>query len=256
MLTYRNAVVALAVALAVVVGLWAWAGVSLWWLALPFACYGGAIAYGSARVSSSFFVDTICAGPTTRPFIAITFDDGPVSTTPQVLEILRQHDVKATFFCIGSRVAAVPEVVRQIDAAGHLIGNHTYSHSYVIDLYSAGRLTRELQDTDAAVAAAIGKRPRLFRPPYGVTTPNLARAIRKAGHRCIGWSVRSLDTVVKDEPKLLSNMVQALNPGAVFLFHDSSLATVGILDEFIREAKRRGFAVIPLDQLLGVYPYA
>jgi peptidoglycan/xylan/chitin deacetylase (PgdA/CDA1 family) len=220
------------------------------------AAYIAAVAYGSARVSSSFFVETICAGPVTNPVIALTFDDGPVATTPRVLEILRQHDVKATFFCIGSRVAASPEVAKQIDAAGHLIGNHTYSHSYVLDLYSAGRLTHELQDTDAAVMAAIGKRPRLFRPTYGVTTPNLARAIRRVGHLCIGWSVRSMDTVVKEESTLLSNMVRALNPGAVFLFHDSSLATVGILDEFIQEANQRGYAIIPLDQLLGIYPYA
>jgi len=255
MLTYRNAVLALVAALTLVAGLWAVAGASLWWALLPLAAYGGAIAYGSSRVSSSFFVDTLCAATTQQRVIALTFDDGPVATTPQVLATLAKHQAKATFFCIGNRVAAHPEMVQQMDAAGHLVGNHTFTHAHLLDLYSTQRLTQELQDTDAAIAAAIGRRTRLFRPPYGVTTPNLARAIKRLGHRCIGWSVRSMDTVLKEEPKLLSNMVRALQPGAVFLFHDSSLTTVGILDEFIAQAHQRGYAIVPLDQLLGICPY-
>jgi len=255
MLTHWRARWALAGASAAVGLLWAVAGVSLWWLVLPLAAYVGVVAYGSARISSSFFIEAHCGAATTQPHIALTFDDGPVATTPTVLDILARHEVPATFFCIGQRVQENPDLVRQLDAAGHLVGNHSFTHHFFIDLFPSRRLSQEISDTDAAIAAAIGRRPRLFRPPYGVTTPGLARAIRRAGHLCIGWSVRSLDTVVRDEQQLLDRMVRALAPGAVFLFHDSSAATVGMLDAFIRQARQRGFRIVPLDQLLGVSPY-
>lgn len=256
MLTYRNALLALGVAAVVIGALWALAGASLWWLALPAVAYVVVAAYGSARVSSSFFIDTRWRGATTQPHIALTFDDGPVPATPALLEILRRHEARATFFCIGQRARQQPEVLRQLDAAGHLLGNHTFTHHFFIDLFSTSRLRAELRDTDAAIAAATGRRPRLFRPPYGVTTPNLARAIRREGHQCIGWSVRSLDTLVQDPAQLLASMVRALAPGAVFLFHDTSAATAAMLDEFLQQARARGFRVVPLDELLGVTAYA
>ena len=255
MLTHRRARWALVGAVVAGALLWWLVGVSLWWLVLPLAAYVGVVAYGSARISSSFFIETLCGATTTLPHIALTFDDGPVATTPAVLDILARHGVLATFFCIGQRVRENPAVVQQLVAAGHLVGNHSFTHHFFIDLFSTRQLSREISATDAAIAAATGRRPRLFRPPYGVTTPNLARAIGRAGHRCIGWNVRSLDTVARDEQQLLGTMVRALAPGAVFLFHDSSATTVGMLDEFIRQARQRGFRIVPLDQLLGVSPY-
>lgn len=255
MLTHRRARWALAGALAAVGLLWARAGASAWWLALPLAAYVGVVAWGSARVGSSFFIDTVCAAQTTLPHIALTFDDGPVATTPAVLDILARQAVPATFFCIGQRVRNHPALVRRLDAAGHLLGNHSFTHHFLFDLFPARKLSREISDTDAAIFAAIGRWPRLFRPPYGVTTPALARALRGTGHRCIGWSVRSLDTVARDEQALLARLVRALAPGAVFLLHDSSAATVGVLEEFIRQARQRGFCIVPLNQLLGVSAY-
>ena len=256
MLTYRNAVLALLVSAVVVGLLWHFAGVSPWWFGLPLACYIGVVSYGSARISSSFFIATTGGGATQQRTFALTFDDGPVPTTPQVLAILNKHGVKATFFCIGRRVAENPAMLKELDEAGHLIGNHSFSHHYLFDLFSTRRFGTELADTDAAIAAAIRKKPRLFRPPYGVTTPNLARAIKKAGHTCVGWTVRSMDTVVQDDARLLRTMLEALAPGAVFLFHDSAAITVRILDAFITGAQERGFSVVPLDQLLGIQPYA
>jgi peptidoglycan/xylan/chitin deacetylase (PgdA/CDA1 family) len=255
MLTHQHARWALAGAVATVGLLWAAGGLSLWWLALPLAAYVGVVAYGAARVSSSFFIETRCAALTKQPHIALTFDDGPVATTAAVLAILTRHEAPATFFCIGQRVRANPGLVRQLAAAGHLIGNHSFTHHFFLDLFSVRQLGQEIRDTDAAILAAIGRRPALFRPPYGVTTPNLARAIRRAGHQCIGWSVRSLDTVAQDEQRLLANMVRALAPGAVFLFHDSSAATLGMLEAFIRQAREQGYHIVPLDQLLGISPY-
>jgi peptidoglycan-N-acetylglucosamine deacetylase len=256
MLTYRRAVWGLAIASGFLVLLWAVAGVSLWWLAGPVVAYVAAAAYGSSRIRSSFFIETKWRGPADQPHIALTFDDGPVAGTAQMLETLARHAAPATFFCIGQRARQQPQLLRQLAAAGHLIGNHTFTHSYFIDLFSTRRLRAEIADTDAAIAAATGRRPRLFRPPYGVTTPNFARALRASGHQCIGWSVRSLDTVAQNETALLNKVVAALAPGAVFLFHDTSAVTAAVLDEFLRQARERGFRVVPLDQLLGVTAYA
>lgn len=256
MLTYRQAQWLLAGGVALVLALWWWAGVSLAWLVVPVAAYVAAAAYGSSRISSSFFVETNWRGPTDQSHIALTFDDGPVAGTAQILAILARHAAPATFFCIGQRAQEQPELLRQIDAAGHLLGNHTFTHSHFIDLFSTRRLRAEIADTDAAIVAATGRRPLLFRPPYGVTTPNFARALRASRHQCIGWSVRSLDTVAKDETQLLNKVTAALAPGAVFLFHDTSAVTAAVLDKFLRQARERGFHVVPLDQLLGVIPYA
>ncbi|WP_460504244.1 polysaccharide deacetylase family protein, partial [Hymenobacter agri] len=128
MLRYRRAQLALVGGSALVLALWWWANASLWWLAFPIATYVAAAAYGSARISSSFFVDTRWRGPADQPHIALTFDDGPVPGTAQILEILTRHAVPATFFCIGRRARQQPELLRQLDAAGNLLGNHTFTH--------------------------------------------------------------------------------------------------------------------------------
>jgi len=98
--------------------------------------------------------------------------------------------------------------------------------------------------------------PKLFRPPYGVTNPNLKKAIIKGDYTPVGWSVRSMDTVIKSEKKLLDKINRSLKPGAVFLFHDTSKTTVNVLPEFIREVKNKGYHIIPLDKLLHLNPYA
>ena len=101
-----------------------------------------------------------------------------------------------------------------------------------------------------------GMRPKLFRPPYGVINPNLKKAIIKGGYIPVGWSVRSMDTVIKDENKLLTKINDAIEPGAVFLFHDTSKTTLNVLPVFIKEVKKRGYNIIPLDKLLALSPYA
>ena len=98
--------------------------------------------------------------------------------------------------------------------------------------------------------------PKLFRPPYGVTNPNVKKAIINGGYTPVGWSVRSMDTVIKDENKLLKKINTAIKPGAVFLFHDTSKTTVGVLPKFMQEVKKRGYHIVPLDKLLALTAYA
>jgi peptidoglycan/xylan/chitin deacetylase (PgdA/CDA1 family) len=123
-------------------------------------------------------------------------------------------------------------------------------------MFSSKKMLDDLKKMDLEVEKVTGMRPKLFRPPYGVTNPNLKKAIIKGGYTPVGWSVRSLDTVIKDEGKLLSKIKGALKPGAVFLFHDRSKTTLNVLPEFIKEVKNSGYRIIPLDKLLHLTPYA
>lgn len=227
----------------------------LWPVLLTIGC-GGLVGYGSARISLSFFIKTVCHGPLNRQQIALTFDDGPTEMTAEILAILRRHSVAATFFCIGQRVTQRPDIVRQAQVQGHIIANHSFSHGFFFDLFSTAQFQRELQLTDQAIEAAIGQRPALFRPPYGVTTPGLAWAIRQQEHTCVGWNVRTMDTVITDETQLLARTVKALAPGTIFLFHDHVATTTRMLEAFILEAKARGYEFVNLDRLLNIQPYA
>ena len=110
--------------------------------------------------------------------------------------------------------------------------------------------------TDAACEKITGLKPKLFRPPYGVMNPNLRKAIIDGGYTAVGWSVRSLDTVIKDEKTLLKKVIKALRPGAVFLFHDTSAVTVSILPLLIKQVHSLGYDIVRPDKLLHLKPYA
>ena len=114
----------------------------------------------------------------------------------------------------------------------------------------------DLRRMDEAMERVTGLSPRLFRPPYGVTNPNVKKAILRGGYTPIGWSVRSMDTVTKDSRKLLAKINGAIEPGAVFLFHDTCSSTLEALPAFIAEVKNRGYEIVPLDKLLHLRPYA
>ncbi|MBI3883244.1 MAG: polysaccharide deacetylase family protein [Sphingobacteriales bacterium] len=213
--------------------------------------------YGCYYIGSNFFIKVICSAETTKKQIALTFDDGPAENyTPEILQILKANKVKAAFFCIGNRVKENPALVKQLHTEGHVIGNHSYSHHFWFDLFSTKKVLADLQLMDAATKEAIGLQPKLFRPPYGVTNPNIKRAIIKGNYTPIGWNVRSMDTVIKDEKKLLDKIVKDIQPGAIFLFHDTSKATVNILPAFVKKLKEDGYEIVRLDKMLHLQPYA
>ncbi len=198
----------------------------------------------------------VCSAQTDAAEIALSFDDGPKKNyTSAVLRVLKTNNVKAAFFCIGSRIAGSESLFAQVHEEGHLIGNHSYSHHFWFDLFSAKKMLSDLRMMSLTMENEIGLRPRLFRPPYGVMNPNLKKAILRGNYIPVGWSVRSMDTVVKDEKKLLKRMTAALRPGAIFLFHDTSRVTLAILPEFIRYATRQGYKIVRLDKLLNLKAY-
>ncbi|MFZ1369022.1 MAG: polysaccharide deacetylase family protein [Ferruginibacter sp.] len=222
---------------------------------LPIA-YSLIVFWGCYDVGSNFFITIVCKAKTANKEIAISFDDGPATLfTPGILQVLKNEHVKATFFCIGSRIAGNEAILKQVHADGHIIGNHSYSHHFWFDLYSAKKMQDDLALMDSEMEKVTGLKPKLFRPPYGVTNPNVKKAIITGGYIPVGWSVRSMDTVIKDEKKLLNRINAGIQPGAVFLFHDTCNITLKVLPEFIQEVKKRGYQVVPLDKLLDLQAY-
>jgi peptidoglycan-N-acetylglucosamine deacetylase len=257
MLNFRNTNIFFIAILAILIGVHVKYGMPRYIYLLLFVAWSLIVFWGCINVSSGFFIKMVCKADTDKKEIAISFDDGPAENfTAQILDILKAEEVKATFFCIGNRIAGNEAVLKEVHADGHIIGNHSYSHHFWFDMYSAKKMQKDLKQMDTEMEKVTGLKPRLFRPPYGVTNPNLAKAIRNRGYTPVGWSVRSLDTVAKNEQQLLNKINAGIKPGAVFLFHDTCKITVNVLPQFIREVKKRGYNIIPLDKLLALQPYA
>jgi peptidoglycan-N-acetylglucosamine deacetylase len=223
---------------------------SVWWYVALAVVYLSIGALGATVLSLQYFVPSHVRGKRIDA-IALTFDDGPVpGKTERILALLHSRGIPAAFFCIGHRVAESPAVVKTIHAAGHLLGNHSYWHGKMFDMQTAGAIASELRQTDDALATVIGHRPRFFRPPYGVTNPMVARAVRLGGYTVVGWSVRSFDTVVKDRAKLLRRVTRSLKGGDIVLFHDYSDSMLDVLPAFLDHVAKLGLKVVRVDELL------
>jgi peptidoglycan/xylan/chitin deacetylase (PgdA/CDA1 family) len=231
--------------------------VSWWWILLPIIIYKGFIIYGSANIQSNFYTNVYCSANTNEKQIAITFDDGPNATyTPKVLSTLTEYNAPATFFVIGKNIQGNENIIKQIDAAGHTIGNHTFSHSFFIDFKSKNGFIYELDATSDAIKNIIGKQTKLFRPPYGVTTPHLVNASNALNYKLIGWNIRSLDTTKDNEAKIIERVLSQLKPGAILLFHDTSDKTIAVLKQTLNFARENGFKIVSLEELLTIKAYA
>ncbi|MEI6681999.1 MAG: polysaccharide deacetylase family protein [Bacteroidota bacterium] len=205
---------------------------------------------------SQFFHPVICHATGRDKFVALTFDDGPdVVKTPLILDILKRRGVPATFFCIGRKVEANEEVARQIHAAGHLIGNHSFSHANGFGFYSAGRILQELQETDQVIARVTGAIPVFFRPPFGIINPTLHRVLRKTHWQAICWNIRSFDTLGSDPQKIQRRILRKLKPGSIILLHDHTTFSGDHLEGLITAIRDAGYEPVALDKLLNLEAY-
>lgn len=230
---------------------------SIWWIVLALVIYSLIIFYGAINIRANFFMTSLNESETNKKQVALTFDDGPLeNTTNVVLDILKENNIEAAFFCIGNRVEKQPALLTRMHNEGHIIGNHSYSHHFFFDLKSSKEMQSELEKTDELIQQNIHVKPKFFRPPYGVTNPNLAKAVKAGNYYSIGWSVRSMDTVVKTEQKLLSNITGKLKPGDIVLLHDTAMITVQSLQKIIDAIKNNGFEIVRLDKLLNIEAYA
>ena len=204
----------------------------------------GLLSWGVFDIRLGYFVPTLCRLKNKQKRqVVLTFDDGPTELTPLFLDLLNRYEVKAIFFCIGRQIAQYPQIVQRIKDEGHLIGNHTYSHIPQNCFASTAVMAQEIQQTDALLAQ-LGIVTPYFRPPYGVTNPHIAKAAKRMGKIVVGWDIRSLDTVIKDETRLWSRVVSKLNQGNIILMHDTSERTLHVLEQLLKYLKANDYQVV------------
>lgn len=156
-----------------------------------------------------------------RGEIAVTFDDGPhPEVTPMVLDILDRYGVKASFFCVGEKAAAHPDIVREIVRRGHAIENHSMRHSGFFGFYGPVALRRDIGAAQAVLGGIAGRPPRFFRAPMGIRNPMLDPVVTRMGLRYISWTRRGFDTVARDPEVVLKRLLDGLGGGDILLLHD------------------------------------
>ncbi|MCL6473211.1 MAG: polysaccharide deacetylase family protein [Firmicutes bacterium] len=193
--------------------------------------------------------------------VAITFDDGPnPNFTPQILDILKEKGVKATFFVVGLHVKKYPEIARRIVAEGHDIGNHTYTHK---DLVPSTRrmVLAQVHKTDQTIKRVTGVSTNLFRPPRGIYSNAVRRLlVEEEGYRFILWSVSSTDWRKISPKNILKRIARYTRPGAILLFHDSGAlvrregasrdSTVESLSMVIDYLRAKGYEIVPVSEMI------
>jgi peptidoglycan-N-acetylglucosamine deacetylase len=229
----------------------------LWWILVPLSVsYLLILTAGSVFIASNFYLRAFCRGIKTEKVAAITFDDGPDKViTPKVLAILEKHNIPASFFIIGQKAKKNGALLKLMINNNHLVGMHSYKHGFFFDFYRKKDMEKDLLKTEDAVTCIAGKKPLLFRPPYGVTNPNLAEAVRNLDFKVIGWSVRSMDTTIKDAEKVSARIIRKLHPGAVILMHDTQDVTPEAVEKVITRAQENGYRFIGLEEMFGIEAY-
>ena len=212
---------------------------------------GGALVPSSAAAAAA--AAAAPAAPCRTGTVSLTFDDGPSSAqTPRLVRILKRADVPATFFMVGQRVDASPATTRFVARSGNLIANHSYAHADMTSQSSA-QVAATLRSTDAALRRAGVVPTRLMRPPYGAINDSVRATIRRTGYVPVLWDIDSRDWTGISSSTIASRILGSLRPHSsnVVLQHDgvgNSPASISAVPRIIREARRRGYCFVALDE--------
>jgi len=189
--------------------------------------------------------------------VALTFDDGPdVRYTAEILNILKKHDVKATFFLIGARAKEHEALVRRIHEEGHAIGNHTFWHPNLPE-EELDRLHWEVTETENVIENIIGFKPKLFRSPYGALNEEMVEMLGDMNNTIIGWDVDTLDWKQLDADEIADNALSNVEFGSIILMHDggdwsAELSTPEGVEKIITKLKEDGTELVTIPELLGI----
>jgi len=187
----------------------------------------GAAGYQSMAPTGQWYGRTFTRGVPGTKQIALTYDDGPNDPhTMRLLEVLAKHDARATFFLIGRFVEQRPDIVREIVHAGHVIGNHTFTHPRLI-FTSPTETRNELQRCQQAIATATGHTPKMFRPPFGGRRPDTLRIAREMGMQTVMWSITGFDWRAPPAERIVQRVSRRIRGGDVVLLHDGSHLGMG-----------------------------
>ena len=183
--------------------------------------------------------------------VALTFDDGPTPYTDRLLNVLKDEGAKATFFLIGNKVAADPGGAKRIAQAGMEIGNHTWEHPNMTTI-PARYVPDQLSRAQRAIADATGVTPGIWRPPGGLTNPDIDAVAAKDGLAAILWDVIPFDWINDSNTAATRWMLMTqIKPGLVVLFHDTYSSTVDLVQQFIPVLKANGYRLVTVSELLG-----
>lgn len=193
-------------------------------------------------------------GPRTGNAIALTFDDGPdPDFTPEILDILRGQQATATFFVVGEMAEKHPELIREIAANGHCLGNHTYHHVRLPNL-PTGTIATEIKACGLVLQSVTGQCPRWFRPPGGGLNTSVRMVARALGYRVVLWDVFTADTGRPGSGEIGGRILADTQPGSIILLHNGVQQTVDVLPWVILALRQLGFRLVTLDELLAPAP--
>ncbi len=228
------------------------------WLTSASAALAFAAGWHSMVPRSQLYGRTFIGLDRKSRLLALTYDDGPnARCTPALLDVLAKHDVRATFFIMGSHAAAQPDIARAVAAAGHDIGNHTQTHPNLI-FCSPTQVVSQLDQCHRVLTDVVGEHSRLFRPPFGGRRPDVLRTARRKGYIPVMWSVTAYDWKPYPPEKIEANVVRRVRGGEVILLHDGGhlsldadrSATVAATDRLITRFKGDGYRFVTITEMM------
>ena len=258
MLNFRNINIISILILAVLVLLKIESIVSVGWIVLLIFLWLIITIFGSFQMRWNYFIKAKHSNwAVNEDDIALTFDDGPNEKyTPRILELLKKYNSKATFFCIGKNIEKYPDLFLQIINEGHTVGNHSYGHKNKFGFLSTKNVYNDIELAQKIVKRNYHIEMKLFRPPFGVTNPNIAKAVNSLKLQTMGWSIRSLDTIAKDPETVVKRITSKIRKGDVILMHDSSELSIVVLERLLVYLENKKLKSITLNCLFNIKAYA
>jgi len=204
-------------------------------------------------------------GPRTQRKIALTFDDGPSKPcTEELIDAMGELNVKGTFFCVGANIRMNADLAQRMHAQGHIIGNHSQAHRRITSIRPWGG--DHIDECETEIANVIGRRPRLYRPPWGWLTPWEGSRLHRRGYTIIGWDVYTLDWKIPeiDGHRIADDARKITRPGSIFCFHDAyamaqhweKRETTSAVKRLVPALRAEGYEFVTVPELLGVPGYA
>jgi len=234
-------------------------GPARWWgMGAVAAAYLITMVVGVTSIRLGFFCRAFCRGKPGQMRLALTFDDGPDSNaTAPLLDVLKEQQVPATFFCVGELAAAKPGLVQRMAAEGHAVGNHTFRHGWWTNFLVGRPLRREVARAQDTLRKILGRVPRYFRSPVGLTNPHLRGALNSLDMALIGWDVHPFDRGSQPEA-VLRRIRRRVRDGSIIVLHDGGAhadTLRRLVTELITELRACGYTFASLEELGAGPPY-
>ncbi len=226
----------------------------IWYIFILFLLWISITTIGSFHIRWNYFLKSKhCNYNLTKQAIALTFDDGPHAIfTPKVLELLQKYKARATFFCIGKNVETHPDLLQKIVSEGHCIGNHSYAHTNNYGFLSTKKIIADISKTQKVLKKITNTDNLLFRPPFGVTNPNIAKAVKTLNLQSIGWSIRSYDTIAKEPNTVFKKIISQIKKGDIILLHDTSELSIVVLEQLLQWLQKNNVKTVTINQLFNI----